>query len=205
MGARGTVQTKGVSVGDELDAALVCDVARGDEDAFQELYLRHAEYMHRVARKFFADSQLIGSAVSNAFLKAHDAIMEDKFNPARGTFNIWITGILRNYFISLHKQQTKKAKRQVSLERRRTTGWEPAHDSSLEEQVITKDLIAFLLSRLPPHLHETVARVLIDQMKVTEAAKAANKPTKTVRKQLARGKQLLRDLLRGGVEDDHDR
>jgi RNA polymerase sigma-70 factor (ECF subfamily) len=93
--AYNSVQEKKLLEQDLTEHALIQRWQRGEADAFDELYSRHAPSIYRLGWAMLQQSQSAEDVVQETFLRAHKA--RQRFDPSRASFGTWLYQIALNY------------------------------------------------------------------------------------------------------------
>ncbi|MDT4990856.1 MAG: hypothetical protein QOH97_748 [Actinoplanes sp.] len=176
----------GPNLSEPTDAALLTAIARGDRDAFADLYARHAPWLQVRLRRRCGDPDVVAEALQDTFV----AVWRGAGRwGARGEVPAWLWGIA--------------IRRLIDLIARR-----PSHDvltaasdpvvGSAEEQVllgVEYGDAAGALNRLSPELQAVVRATVLDGLTTREAARLLHIPQGTVKTRMARARILLRQAL----------
>ncbi|HXV97098.1 MAG TPA: RNA polymerase sigma factor [Anaerolineae bacterium] len=95
MAAYNSVQEKKVLEPDIIESALIQRWQRGDAEAFDELYTRHAPAIYRLGWAMLQQTQSAEDVVQETFLRAHKA--RQRFDPNRASLGTWLYQIALNY------------------------------------------------------------------------------------------------------------
>jgi RNA polymerase sigma factor (sigma-70 family) len=80
---------------DPTEHALIQRWQRGEADAFDELYIRHAQAIYRLGWAMLQQTQSAEDVVQETFMRAHKA--RQRFDPRRASFGTWLYQIALNY------------------------------------------------------------------------------------------------------------
>lgn len=177
---------------DERDDVLLRRSAKGDEDAFTQLYRRHQAPLYRFALRMSGSPWAAEEIVQDVFMTL---IREPKkFDPDRGTLGAFLYGVARNRVLK-HLERTP---RDVSLDEnselenttqaitaKRFTPIEWAEARERREHVRSAVL------ELPVEFRETVILCELEELSYEEAANLLDCPIGTIRSRLHRGRALL--------------
>ncbi len=168
------------------DAALVqtCnqDDSRAAQAAFEAIYLRHKDYVLRVALRFTPDIDLALDALQDTFVQ-----LLRRFPPAGD--GITLTARLTTLLYPIARNATITALRRA--------GRFPVADDVVPDQLparpdLDDDDIARLLSALPIGQREAITLRFVDGMSIREVAQALDIPEGTVKSRLHQGIARLR-------------
>jgi RNA polymerase sigma-70 factor (ECF subfamily) len=95
VAAYNSVQEKKFLEQDPTENALIQRWQRGEANAFDELYTRHAPAIYRLGWAMLQQSQSAEDVVQETFLRAHKA--RQRFDPSRASLGTWLYQIALNY------------------------------------------------------------------------------------------------------------
>lgn len=169
------------------DEALVQTCNQGDaraaQAAFEALYLRHKDYVLRVALRFTPDIDLALDALQDTFVQ-----LLRQFPPTGD--GITLTAKLTTLLYPIARNATITALRRA--------GRFPAADDIEPDQLPARpdqqdDDIGRLLAALPSGQREAITLRFVDGMSIREIAEALDIPEGTVKSRLHQGIARLRD------------
>jgi RNA polymerase sigma-70 factor, ECF subfamily len=174
------------------DDALLKRSARGDEEAFTQLYRRNQAQIYRFALRMTGQAWAAEEIVQDVFMTL---VREPtKYDVARGSVGAFLYGVARNRVMkhlerqprefSLEVKNTDGEVRAIELADERT----PAHWAEIRER---RERVRSAVLSLPPEFRETVVLCELEEMSYEEAAQALDCPIGTVRSRLHRGRALL--------------
>jgi RNA polymerase sigma-70 factor (ECF subfamily) len=163
-------------------AALVERVRAGDPSAFEAIYRRFARSVHSVliARVSPAEAEDLTQEV---FLAAHRRLAELRESGAVGP---WLHTIARNFAIDRLRSRGRRPKEEPLSE----TAGPGDSDGELRDRVLGH------IRELPDAYRETLLMRLVDGLTGPEIAAATGLTAASVRVNLCRGMDLLRELLK---------
>ncbi len=171
-----------VSVPAVNDVELVARVADGDRAALDELYRRHAPWLHVRLRRRTSDPDLVDTAIQDTFVAVWKQAGSYRATSEVGAW-IWTIG-LRRLIDQLRKRPAP-------------TPMEP----ELLPKVVAEEVpialghtpVGQAFARLEPDLQAVLAATALDGLSNSEAAQLLNIPTGTVKSRLARARALLKE------------
>ena len=95
----------------ELDRETIIQAARGDETAFETLYLKYADFVYRVAYGMLSNAEEAKEVTQLVFISLHRSLKYFSFKSALST---WIYRITINTAINQGKKLSRDRKRFVS-------------------------------------------------------------------------------------------
>jgi RNA polymerase sigma-70 factor, ECF subfamily len=182
------------------DAVLLRRAAKGDEQAFTDLYRRNQAPLYRFALRMTGHPWAAEEVLQEVFM----TLMRDpkKYDPARGPLGAYLFGIARNRVM----KHLECVPREISLDEQNDNhsgpiaavdSYTPAHWAEQRER--TEHVRAAVLD-LPPEFREAVVLCELEELSYEEAARALDCPIGTIRSRLHRGRALLLaklEMLRG--------
>jgi len=189
----------------DQDEELLKRSSRGDEEAFTNLYRRHADVLYRFAFRMTGSSWGAEEIVQDVFMTL---VREPgKYDPERGTLPAFLFGIARNKIM----KHNERLPREISLVERQEDGsggglvlrdsFTPAMWAEKRER---RQQVRAAVLELPVEFREAVVLCELEEMSYEEAAQMAGCPIGTIRSRLHRGRALLmaklemfRDVPRG--------
>ena len=175
----------------ERDDVLLRRSAKGDEDAFAEIYRRYQAPLYRFALRMTGSPWAAEEVVQDIFMTL---VREPKkYDPQRGALGAFLYGIARNRVL----KQLERAPRELSLDNTEnsskaqvyaTDPMTPAHWAELRER---REQVRSAVLELPIEFREAIVLCELEEMSYEEAAHALECPVGTIRSRLHRGRALL--------------
>jgi len=175
----------------ERDDVLLRRSAKGDEDAFAEIYRRYQAPLYRFALRMTGSVWAAEEVVQEIFMTL---VREPKkYDPQRGALGAFLYGVARNRVL----KQLERAPRELSLENTEnsskaqayaTDPMTPAHWAELRER---REQVRSAVLELPVEFREAIVLCELEEMSYEEAARALECPVGTIRSRLHRGRALL--------------
>ncbi len=171
------------------DQALVIAARLGDRDSFAQLYLRYAQLVHAIliTRVPAAEAQ---DLVQDVFALALDRLKQLHTDTA---FGPWISTITRNRATDFLRSRQRKRRWFALLPKSDNTAQRPPKTTT-DTAEETEEILT-ILRNLPECYRETLALRLIENMSGPLIAKRTGLTEGSVRINLHRGMQLLRNRL----------
>lgn len=182
------------------DAQLVDDATQGDSAAFGQLVARHQDRLYNTLVHVVGSAETAQDVVQDAFVQAY--VKLDSFERASG-FYTWLYRIAMNLAISKRRRERPT----VSVDEvRETLGHEPLDraappDARLEQQERACQVQAALATLSQDHRAILILRE-IDGSSYEEIAAMLDLPIGTIRSRLHRARLLLRDVLKGILQEE---
>lgn len=168
------------------DAALLRAVADGDRAAFDELYERHAPWLHLRLSRRCADRALVEEALQDTFVtvwRKPGAYAGD------GDVGAWLWGIGIRQLLN-------------RMRPRKTLAW---HLLSHSDRVVSAEDAVLVgvehgdlggaIDRLAPELRAVVQATVLDGLTTREAARLLGIPSGTVKTRMMRARRELREAI----------
>jgi RNA polymerase sigma-70 factor (ECF subfamily) len=174
------------------DAALVADVARGDDAAFAAIYRRYLPLVLRWCLRETGNRELAADLSAEVFAAALTAAR--RYRPDKGSVAAWLLGIARN------KLRESRRRRRVEASARRRLGVQPAAmtDADLErvEELASLDgEILECVAGLPEHQRQALLSRIVQERSYDEIATELRCSELAVRQQVSRGLRVLRSRM----------
>jgi RNA polymerase sigma-70 factor (ECF subfamily) len=176
----------------DQDEELLKRSSRGDEEAFTNLYRRHADVLYRFAFRMTGSSWGAEEIVQDVFMTL---VREPgKYDAERGTLPAFLFGITRNKIMKYNE----RLPREISLVERQEDGsgggltlrnsFTPAMWAEQRERL---EKVRAAVMDLPVEFRETVVLCELEEMSYEQAARTLDCPIGTIRSRLHRGRALL--------------
>src|SRR5215471_3474366 len=176
----------------ERDDVLLKRSAKGDEEAFTQLYRRNQAPIYRFALRMTGQPWAAEEIVQDVFMTL---VREPKkYDPGRGPLGAFLYGIARNRVMKHLERQPREFSLELKDDEGETKILEavdnrtPAQWAELRER---RERVRSAVLSLPPEFRETVVLCELEEMSYEEAARALECPVGTVRSRLHRGRALL--------------
>ncbi len=203
---------------DLADALLLRRMARGDEDAFAEVYRQKQPAIYRFALHMTGNPAVAEDVTQEVFM----ALIRDpkRFDPARGTLGGFLFGVARNHLRKRWEQDRRlvafdgdpddlRENASVVGSFQRGASGNGAHGNgnghgtfatatSWDEftSVETIGRVRRAVATLPENYREVVVLCELEELSYEEAASALRCPVGTVRSRLHRARAMLVEKLR---------
>jgi RNA polymerase sigma-70 factor (ECF subfamily) len=176
----------------ERDDVLLRRSAKGDEEAFTELYRRHQAPLYRFALRMSGNVWAAEEIVQDAFMTL---IREPKkFDPERGALRSFLYGITRNRVMK-HLERAPRELLHEELDEdtvgQRGLGFEAMTPAEWAEVRERREQVRAAVLKLPVEFREAVVLCGLEELSYEEAARLLDCPVGTIRSRLHRGRALL--------------
>ena len=162
--------------------------ARGDQQAFSELYERHSQAIYNYLFRRLADwseaEDLTAVVFLEAFRHRRDVVVVD------GKLLPWLYGIATNVLRNRRRAQWRHRRLVAQLEAQPRRAAEPDADARAQAAAQMREVLEHL-SRLPRAQRDVLALCVWSGLSYEEAALALAIPVGTVRSRLARARATL--------------
>lgn len=186
---------------DDIDLQLMARVKAGDDEAFNELMLRHEKTVVNLVYRFTGNREIAGDLAQEVFLRIYRASGRFEAKAKFFTYLYKVTlNLCRNYRAKAQRRQTTS----LNASRSNSNGEElPSRDledpsGSAEEQVSRMELSAMVreaVESLPQQQREAVVLQRFKGLAYEEIAEALNLSVPAVKSRIHRAKLNLRDKL----------
>ena len=178
--------------GQDRDDVLLRLAAKGDEDAFTQLYRRHQAALYRFALRMTGNAWAAEEVVQDVFM----TLMREpkKYDASRGPVGAYLFGITRNRVM----KHIERLPRELSLEEENgngahakesaVNGFTPANWAEQQER---SERVRTAVLELPAEFREAVVLCELEELSYEEAAQLSGCPIGTIRSRLHRGRALL--------------
>ena len=183
--AAGGVDRFSPGPGDPCDARLLAATARGDLDAFQAFYERHADRVLAYARRAGRDAVLAQDIAQEVFLAAWNKAAT--YRPDRGSAPAWLYTLTRNKLVD-HWRKAGRDREMDDLDDGRLP--HPEHRD--------RDLDLTLrqaLSRVEPDQRQAIEMAFYGSLTYEETAERLALPLGTLKSRIRVGLRALRGML----------
>lgn len=176
------------------DEHIVSKIIKGDVNSFKYLVDRYQKYIFNIGMRFFKNKDDATDFVQDIFLRAYGELRSFKGK----SFRFWIVKIAYNYGINQIK--AKKTCGNDSLGDAQSR--EPAPEASYIKDETVK-LIESVLSELPEHYRICLDMYFYYGFTYKEICGITEFPVNTIKSNVLRAKEILRDKLRGSIAEDY--
>ena len=179
----------------DLDRLLDQTFADGSDGALREVYDRYASLVYSFCRRSLS-TESAADATQDTFVAAWRS--RSGYDPSKGSVAGWLIGIARFKVIE-HLRRSG-----------RDTGAVAVHDAGVQsgvealERVADRMLIAEALNQLSPRVRTVVELAYLEDLTQTEIAERCALPLGTVKSDLRRGVERMRQHLEARSEAHHD-
>ncbi|MGN9840760.1 RNA polymerase sigma factor [Nonomuraea sp. H19] len=164
-----------------------------DPAAFEAFYRRHVDAVLKFVTRRVSDPHLAADLTADIFLAALDSA--HTYVPGRGSEIAWLYGVARNVVSARHRQAAREARATGRLAGRRLMDDDDL--VRMEERIDAERRMRSALEAmagLPEGERAVLELVAIDQLTVSEAAKALGIRQVTARVRLHRARRALENV-----------
>ena len=182
------------------DHGLVALVARGDREAFAQLYDTYGEAAYSLALRIVRDRDLAADVVQDAFLSVWRTAA--KFDPKRGQPSSWILTMTHHKAVDLVRREQRRRTEPID---ERTDAPDP--QPPVEERAwlsVTRERVQSALRRLPDPHREVIELAYFDGYTQSELAERLALPLGTVKSRTFAAMAALRTALQDAGMDTED-
>jgi len=160
------------------DEELIEQASRGDQKAFETLYHRHRDWVHRLAWRFTGNRQDALDVLQETFTYLFRKLPDLQLTASMTTF---LYPVVKHLSLNIRRRRTGQADEDVLA----------AIPDSAAAPTSRAELAA-ALAALPAEQREVVLMRFVDDMSLEEIAQALKVPTGTVKSRLHRALESLR-------------
>jgi RNA polymerase sigma-70 factor (ECF subfamily) len=174
------------------DATLMAELLRKSPPAADALYSRYAPRIYGLGLTLFKNTTDAEDLVQDTFLKVWR--MGSRFDPGRGSLDVWILLIARSLAIDTLRRRTLEAAKLRSESGLGTVSDEPSPERYAEH----RDLIGRAreaMERLPSAQRSALELAYFGQRTSTQVAELEGIPVGTVKSRIRKGVATLRQTL----------
>ncbi len=176
---------------DQRDDELVDRIARGDREAFAQLYQRYRSELYRFALHTCGSAASAEDVVQDAFMAVIQSA--SRYQPGRSGVLPWLLGIARN-----HARRCRSDRKSVPLPDEAQSHQSLVVDADPLAEVTRQEHVTVLrraLLELPVRYREVVVLCDLHELTYADASAALGCAVGTVRSRLHRGRALLAKRL----------
>ncbi|MFH0976684.1 MAG: sigma-70 family RNA polymerase sigma factor [Spirochaetota bacterium] len=177
------------------DEWVVRRVLKGDTESFGIVVKRYQSYIYSIGMRFFRNADDSNDFVQDVFFKVYNELKS--FN-GKATFRAWLIRIAYNYGINLIK-----AKKIESVVFEDSVSGEQTPEQSLVKGEL-RDKLRSAVDALPDQYRVCVDLYFFMGFKYAEIEEITGYPVNTIKSNVLRAKQILRDKLRGSIAEDYN-
>ena len=190
---------RSVEPGGARDEDLLRRLVAGDDQAFRELFSRHAAAAHALAFRLVRQAQVAEEIVQEAFLAVWRN--PDRYDGARGSVRSWLMG-------TVHHRAVDAVRREQAQRRRaeQASGMEPDVDEDPVDDLLAaidlpreRKLVRAALGALPDEQREVIERMYFEGLSQSQIAERTGLPLGTVKSRTLLAMRRLRANLGEGT------
>ena len=182
------------------DEALVDAIRLGDDDAFEELFIRHRRRVARIIGRFFNRPERVDEIIQDVFTKVYFALGD--YSADRGkSFSAWLSRVTINACYDELRRARSRPESSISDITSDEAVWLNTRLSSddasanAESTVISRDLATKLLARLSAEDRMVLTLLDGEDSTVAEIAALTGWKTSKVKVRAYRARHALRRVL----------
>lgn len=186
------------ALNDQSDDVLITLVQSGETAAFRVLVERHQERVRNLIFSMFHEKDIVDDLAQEVFLKVYEALPQFRFE---SSFFTWVYRITLNK--SRDEMRRRKVRRVLSLQSAPEQTRAEIHRSvvALPRESDLQDIVARGLQSLPEKFRTVIVLKDMEGMSYEEIAGIARCKIGTVKSRLARGRAMLRTVLKPLLEE----
>ncbi len=162
------------------DEELLEQAKKGSVEAFETLYRRHRDWVHRLAWRFTANEADALDVLQETFAYLLRKLPDLRLTAAMTTF---LYPVVKHLSLNLRRKRTTATADEEIL----------AAIPAPTDQETSRSELAAALATLPPDQREVVLMRFLDDMSLEEIAQALETPLNTTKSRLYRALDTLRD------------
>ena len=181
-----------------IDPQLLARVAKGDVQAFRQLYDQSSTLLYSMALHILGSREEAAELLQEVYLEVWRKVA--RYDVGRGTPIGWLITLTRSRAIDRLRARGSRANRHVSesLDGRSTSqvaDGQPGPFEALADQELRR-LVSEALASLPPAQQQAIGLAYYEGLSHMEIASQLNQPLGTVKTRIKLGMSKLREALR---------
>jgi len=178
------------------DEYIIGQVQKGDFELYSLIVERYEDKIFSIGMRFFYDRDESADFTQDVFLKAFDKI--DKFREI-GLFKYWLVKLAYNYAINMKKSRHNDGT-DFNCEEIRSDYELPekSHIFSEIKQVLVEEI-----NRLPERYRVCIDFYFFLGLKYNEISEITGYPVNTIKSDVLRAKNILRQKLKGTIAEEY--
>ncbi len=178
----------------KTDEQIVRQVLLGGIESFKTIVERYQKKVFAIGMRFFKNRDDSYDFTQEVFIRAYESL---KTFAGRAPFPFWLTKIAYNH--GINRVSSKKTEPEVSVEL-------PASDTTPETGQMRKeirDLLLKAVNELPERYRICVDLYFFMGLTYGEISELTGFPVNTIKSNVLRAKNMLRDDLKGTIAEDY--
>lgn len=173
------------------DSALVVAIARWEQDALHEAYLRHGGRVLALARRVTGDQGLAEDVIQEVFVRLW--YEPHKFDPERGSLRTYLMTQCHGRSIDLVRSEN--ARREREAKEGRTSASESYEPQRATEEAADAEQVREALDTLPAPEREAIELAYFGGRTYRDVARILNVAEGTIKSRIRAGLRRLRNSL----------
>jgi len=176
------------------DNYIIDSILQGDADSYREIVNRYQNLVFSIGMRFFKNLHDAMDFLQEVFLRAYNSISTYK---GRAPFKFWLVKIAYNY--GINRVRTEKKENIIPEQL-------PAPESGPEQRHFTgeiKDILLGEIEKLPENYRVCLDLYFFSGMTYGEISSITGIPVNTIKSNVLRAKQVLRNALKGTIAEDY--
>lgn len=178
------------------DSDLVARAARGDREAFGDLYERYLDEIYRYLTYRFADEAEVEDMTEMVFLKAWEVLPRSRA-PIRN-IRAWLYRVAHNLLVDRHRTERSGVSLDAAAER---PDGKPPPEAAVQ-QAQSAERVAWMVSQLPPREQQVLVCRFVSGLSHAETARVMSLKESHVRVLQYRALKELRARFGEELEPD---
>lgn len=162
--------------------------ARGDEDAFAQVYRRHSPLIYTIALRSLGEAADAEDVLQQTFVAAWRG--RERYRPERAGLATWLIGIARNKIVDAHAARGRQRRIQQQVV---ASGSAPEYADPVD--VARQIVVADELARLEPVPQQVLRLAFFEDLTHLQIAERLDLPPGTVKSHIRRSLMRMRRRL----------
>ena len=180
----------------DLSKDVISRAAKGDIDAFKEIYMSMNSFVYNVAFRVSGNTEDAKEITQDVFIKLYNKLNSFMF---QSSFKTWVYRITANTAINTAKKAQKHRNNAISYDDDLRLKQQVEQKSSFQAEHAGPQLLERLLGPLDPDQRACISLRSIEGLSYKQISEALNVNINTVRTRIKRARELMiRHLGKGG-------
>ncbi len=176
------------------DEHIIKRIINGDIDNYEYIVKRYQNLIFSIGMRFFRNEDDSNDFVQEVFMKAYRELNSYK---GKAPFRYWLGKIAYNYGVNSIKSQKKDVTQFDDM-----CSDEPTPEKTHIRDEI-KQILLNAIDQLPEHYRMCLDFYFFHGLSYNEICEITGYPVNTIKSNVFRAKQTLRDVLRGSIAEDY--
>lgn len=178
----------------KTDEHIIKRVINGDINIFEQIVRKYQRLIYNIGMRFLKNPDDSNDFVQDVFIKSYKNLISYK---ERSPFRFWLVKVAYNHAINSVKARKNDPEINDGLQ----SGEMTPEESHIKNEV--KAILLRAIEKLPEPYRICVDLYFFHGMSYNEINKITGFPVNTIKSNVYRAKQSLRDALRGSIAEEY--